>query len=104
MCSITHSRAGVLLLVLVLVIGDVVAIIPMAALVAVLILVSIATFDWHSIRWSTLTRMPKNETAVMAITVIAAVLTRNLAVGVILGVIAAMIMFAQRVAYFVQAR
>ena len=98
---ISTFLAGVFLLVLVLALGDVVAIIPMAALVAVMILVSIATFDWHSIRWNTLTRMPKSETAVMLITVVATVWTHNLAVGVILGVIAAMIMFARRVAHFV---
>jgi SulP family sulfate permease len=98
---ISTFLAGVFLLVLVLTLGDVVAIIPMAALVAVMILVSIATFDWHSIRWNTLKRMPKSETAVMLITVIATVWTHNLAVGVILGVIAAMIMFARRVAHFV---
>ncbi|MFD5213830.1 SulP family inorganic anion transporter [Microbacterium sp. NPDC058345] len=98
---ISTFLAGTFLLILVLVLGDVVAIIPMAALVAVMIFVSVATFDWHSIRPSTLRRMPKSETAVMLITVIATVWTHNLAVGVVLGVIAAMVMFARRVAHFV---
>lgn len=98
---ISTFLAGVLLLVLVLVLGDVVAIIPMAALVAVMILVSAATFDWHSIRPATLRRMPKSETAVMLITVIATVWTHNLAIGVVLGVLAAMVMFARRVAHVV---
>lgn len=98
---ISTFLAGVFLLVLVLVFGDVVAIIPMAALVAVMIFVSVATFDWHSIRPATLRRMPKSETAVMLITVIATVWTHNLAIGVVLGVIAAMVMFARRVAHFV---
>lgn len=98
---ISTFLAGVFLLVLVLALGDVVAIIPMAALVAVMILVSVATFDWHSIRPSTLRRMPKSETAVMLITVIATVWTHNLAIGVILGVLTAMVMFARRVAHFV---
>lgn len=98
---ISTLLAGVLLLVLVLVLGDVVAIIPMAALVAVMILVSAATFDWHSIRPATLRRMPKSETAVMLITVIATVWTHNLAIGVVLGVLAAMVMFARRVAHVV---
>ena len=98
---ISTFLAGVFLLVLVLALGDVVAIIPMAALVAVMILVSVATFEWHSIRPSTLRRMPKSETAVMLITVIATVWTHNLAIGVILGVLAAMVMFARRVAHFV---
>ncbi|WP_309128814.1 SulP family inorganic anion transporter [Microbacterium sp.] len=98
---ISTFLAGVFLLILVLVLGDVVAIIPMAALVAVMIFVSVATFDWHSIRPSTLRRMPKSETAVMLITVVATVWTHNLAIGVVLGVIAAMVMFARRVAHFV---
>lgn len=66
---ISTFLAGVFLLILVLVLGDIVAIIPMAALVAVMIVVSVATFDWHSIRPSTLKRMPKSETLVMVITV-----------------------------------
>ncbi|MFY9712253.1 MAG: SulP family inorganic anion transporter [Microbacterium sp.] len=98
---ISTFLAGVFLLVLILALGDVVAIIPMAALVAVMFLVSFATFDWHSISPATLKRMPKSETAVMLITVIATVWTHNLAIGVILGVLAAMVMFARRVAHFV---
>ncbi|MEV5040974.1 SulP family inorganic anion transporter [Microbacterium sp. LMI1x-1-1.1] len=98
---ISTFLAGLFLLILVLALGDVVAIIPMAALVAVMIMVCIGTFDWHSIRPATLRRMPKSETAVMLITVVATVWTHNLAIGVVLGVIAAMIMFARRVAHFV---
>ncbi len=92
--------AGVFLLVLVVVLGDVVAVIPMAALVAVMIVVSVATFDWHSVRLSTLRRMPKSETAVMLITVAITVWTQNLAIGVIVGVLTAMVLFARRVAHF----
>ncbi len=98
---ISTFLAGAFLLVLVVALGDVVAIIPMAALVAVMIVVSVLTFDWHSIRPGTLRRMPKSETAVMLITVVATVWTHNLAIGVVLGVIAAMVMFARRVAHFV---
>lgn len=98
---ISTFLAGVFLLILVLALGDVVAIMPMAALVAVMIMVTVATFDWHSIRPATLRRMPKSETAVMLITVVATVWTHNLAVGVILGVLAAMVMFARRVAHLV---
>lgn len=97
---ISTLLAGVFLLILVVVLGDVVAIIPMAALVAVMILVSISTFDWHSIRPSTLRRMPLSETAVMVITVGVTVWTHNLAIGVGLGVLAAMVLFARRVAHF----
>ncbi len=81
--------------------GDVVAVIPMAALVAVMILVSVATFDWHSIAPSTLRRMPAGETAIMLVTVVATVATHNLAIGVGLGVLTAMVLFARRVARLV---
>jgi SulP family sulfate permease len=98
---ISTFLAGVFLLILILVLGDLVAVIPMAALVAVMIVVSVATFDWHSIRISTLRRMPKSETLVMVVTVVATVWTHNLAIGVGVGVLAAMIAFARRVAHFV---
>ena len=83
-----------------LLLGDVVAAIPMAALVAVMIMVAFATFDWHSVQLNTLRRMPKSETTVMVATVVAVVLTHNLAIGVALGVIVAMVLFARRVAHF----
>lgn len=97
---ISTFLAGVLVLVLAVSLGEVVALIPMAALVAVMIFVSIATFDWHSVRPSTLKMMPKSETIVMVVTVIATVATHNLAVGVGLGVLTAMMLFARRVAHF----
>ncbi|MCK6080359.1 SulP family inorganic anion transporter [Microbacterium sp. EYE_5] len=96
---ISTFLAGTFLLVLVLVFGDVVAVIPMAALVAVMVVVCIATFDWHSIRFATLRRMPRSETAVMVLTVVATVWTHNLAIGVGVGVVAAMVLFARRVAH-----
>lgn len=91
--------AGVFLLFLVLVLGDVVAVIPMAALVAVMIMVSYSTFDWHSLK--SLPHMPKSETIVMAMTVIATIVTHNLAIGVITGVVTATVLFARRVAHLV---
>lgn len=97
---ISTFLAGVFLLVLVVGFGDLVSMIPMAALVAVMIMVSVATFNWHSVLPSTLRRMPKSETSVMVVTVIAVVWTHNLAIGVIVGVLTAMILFARRVAHF----
>ena len=94
--------AGVFLLILVVGLGDVVATIPMAALVAVMVMVSVGTFDWHSITPSTLRRMPKSETTVMVSTVLVTVATRNLAIGVVFGVVVAMVMFARRVAHFTE--
>ncbi len=92
--------AGAFLLILVVVLGDVVAVIPMAALVAVMIFVSIATFDWHSVR--TLHLMPRSETAVMLTTVAGTLLTHNLAIGVGAGVLTACVLFARRVAHLVE--
>jgi SulP family sulfate permease len=96
---ISTFLAGVFLLVLVVGFGDVVAVIPMAALVAVMVMVSVATFDWHSVLPSTLRRMPKSETAVMLATVAVTVATHNLAIGVVTGVLVAMTLFARRVAH-----
>ena len=98
---ISTFLAGVFILILVVGLNDVVSLIPMAALVAVMIMVSVATLDWHSVRWSTLRRMPKSETTVMVATVVIVVLTHNLAIGVIVGVVIAMMAFARRVAHFV---
>ena len=91
--------AGVLLLILVVALGDVVGLIPMAALVAVMIMVSVATLDWHSVHPRTLRLMPISETLVMVVTVAATLLTENLAIGVVLGVLTAMVLFARRVAH-----
>jgi len=96
---ISTFLAGVFLLVLVVGLGDVVARIPMAALVAVMVMVSVGTFDWHSVKPSTLRRMPRSETLVMVLTVAVTVATSNLAYGVIVGVLAAMVLFARRVAH-----
>ncbi|GAB90916.1 SulP family inorganic anion transporter [Gordonia rhizosphera] len=99
---ISTFLAGVFLLILVVGLGDVVALIPMAALVAVMIMVSVGTFDWHSINPKTLRRMPKSETTVMLATVGVTVATHNLAYGVIVGVITAMVLFARRVAHLTE--
>lgn len=94
--------AGSFPLVLVVALGGVVSRIPMAALVAVMIIVSVSTFDWHSVAPATLRRMPIGETVVMLITVAGTLATHNLAVGVVLGVLAAMVIFARRVAHLTQ--
>ena len=99
---ISTLLAGVFLLILVVGLGDVVALIPMAALVAVMIMVSVGTFDWHSINPKTLRRMPKSEITVMLATVVVTVVTHNLAYGVIVGVIPAMVLFARRVAHLTE--
>ena len=91
--------AGVFLLILVVSLGEIVAVIPMAALVAVMIIVAYSTFDWHSLK--SLPHMPKSETIVMIATVLATIFTHNLAIGVITGVVTATVLFARRVAHLV---
>ncbi len=101
---ISTFLAGVFLLVLIVALGDIVALIPMAALVAVMIMVSIGAFDWHSIAPATLRRLPRSETLVMVATVALVVATHNLAIGVIGGVLIASVLFARRVARVVDVR
>lgn len=99
---ISTFLAGVFLLILVVGLGGLVARIPMAALVAVMIMVSVTAMDWHSLAPATLRRMPIAETAVMLLTVGVTVVTHNLAYGVVTGVVTAMVAFAHRVAHFTE--
>ncbi|MGR3939507.1 SulP family inorganic anion transporter [Streptomyces sp. BRA346] len=91
--------AGAFLMVLCIVFGPVVSDIPMAALVAVMVMVAFGTFDWHSVAPKTLKRMPAGEIAVMVITVVVVVATHNLAIGVVVGTVTAIVIFAKRVAH-----
>ncbi|MFF8835442.1 SulP family inorganic anion transporter [Streptomyces sp. NPDC015130] len=91
--------SGAFLMVLCIVFGPVVSDIPMAALVAVMVMVCFAQFDWHSCAPSTLRRLPAGEIAVMVITVVCVVATHNLAVGVVCGSVTAIVIFARRVAH-----
>jgi SulP family sulfate permease len=97
---ISSFLAGAFLLGLVVGLGDLVAKIPMAALVAVMLIVAFGTMDWHSISPRTLRVMPRSETFVMLATVAVTVATHNLAYGVVVGVLVAMVAFARRVAHF----
>ncbi|WP_433859192.1 SulP family inorganic anion transporter [Streptomyces kronopolitis] len=94
--------AGAFLMILCIVFGPVVSDIPMAALVAVMVMVSVATFDWHSLAPKTLRRMPAGEITVMVLTVACVVATHNLAIGVVVGSLAAMVVFAKRVAHLAE--
>ena len=98
---VSTLASGVFLLILVLVLGDLVAEIPMAALVAVMVMVSIGTFSWSSIAPSTLRSMPKTETAVMVTTVAIVVITHNLAYGVAAGVLLSAVFFVRHVSELV---
>jgi SulP family sulfate permease len=88
--------AGVFLLFMIVVLGDWVSRIPMAALVAVMIMVSIGTFSWASIR--NLRDHPRSSSIVMLSTVTVVVLTHDLAQGVLVGVLLSGLFFAWKVA------
>lgn len=94
--------AGLFVLILSVAFGEIVGQIPMAALVAVMILVAFSTFDWHSVTTRTWRNTPKSETAVMVLTVLVTVFTHNLALGVGVGILLSLIMFARKVAHVVQ--
>jgi SulP family sulfate permease len=87
--------AGIFLLILCVVLGPWVSKIPMAALVAVMIMVSIGTFSWSSIK--NLKTHPRSSSAVMLATVIVVVATHNLALGVLVGVLLSGIFFAWKI-------
>lgn len=90
--------AGIFLLIMVLVLDDWLVRIPMAALVAVMIMVSIGTFSWDSLR--NLRKHPLSTNIVMVVTVIVVVATHNLAFGVLSGVLLASLFFANKVGQF----
>ncbi len=90
--------AGFFLLIMVVFLSDIISIIPMAALVAVMIMVSIGTFDWGSIK--RLKTLPLSTNLVMLTTVAVTVGTHNLAYGVVSGVLLASLFFANKISHF----
>jgi sulfate permease, SulP family len=90
--------AGFVLLILVVFLNDWVGKIPMAALVAVMIMVSIGTFDWGSI--TNLKKHPLSTNVVMVATVVVVVFSHNLAYGVFVGVLLASLFFANKISHF----
>ncbi len=89
--------AGSFLLIMVVFLGDWISKIPMAALVAVMIMVSIGTFSWGSIR--DLKHHPLSSNLVMIMTVLVVVWTHNLALGVFVGVLLASLFFANKISH-----
>jgi len=90
--------AGTLLLIMVVFLSDWVSQIPMAALVAVMIMVSIGTFSWSSV--INLKKHPLSTNIVMVSTVVVVVFTHNLAYGVFVGVLLAALFFANKISHF----
>jgi len=88
--------AGAFLLVLIFALQHVLIIVPMAGLVAVMVVVAIGTFDWSSLR--SITLHPKSDTIVMLATVAATLATSDLSIGVLIGVVLSAIFFARKIA------
>lgn len=93
---LSSFTAGTVLLILVVGLGDLVGIIPMPALVAIMIMVSIGTFSWSSL--ANLRTHPRSSSVVMIATVATVVYTHNLAIGVLVGVMLSGIFFAAKIA------
>ena len=87
--------AGVFLMFLIIVLGEWVVQIPMPILAGIMVMVSIGTFDWGSFRF--LQKAPRTDAFVMLITVIIVLMTDNLAIGVIVGVIFSALFFATKI-------
>ncbi|HCJ0332927.1 TPA: SulP family inorganic anion transporter [Acinetobacter baumannii] len=87
--------AGIFLLIMVVFISDWLKVIPMAALVAVMIMVSIGTFNWDSLR--NIRQYPLSSNIVMIATVVVVVATHNLAYGVLIGVLLSALFFANKI-------
>lgn len=83
--------AGVFLIFLIIVLGDLVVDIPMPVLVGIMVMVSIGTFDWGSFKYAV--TAPRADAIVMIVTVAIVVYTDNLAIGVVVGVILSALFF-----------
>ena len=94
--------AGIFLLILVVFLGDWVGVIPMAALVAIMIMVSVGTFSWASL--GKLREHPMSSSVVMLATVAGVLATHNLAIGVLVGVLLSGIFFAAKIAQIFRVR
>jgi sulfate permease, SulP family len=91
--------AGVFLLVAILFLQDWVKQMPMATLVAVMIMVAIGTFRWSSFR--NISRVPRSETLVMLTTMFVTIFTRNFALGVVTGIVMSTVFFSRKIAQLV---
>lgn len=87
--------AGVVLIFMIIVLGDLVVQIPMPILAGIMVMVSIGTVDWHSFKY--IKNAPKTDAFVMILTVIIVLMTHNLAIGVIVGVVFSALFFATKI-------
>ncbi|MDG5789639.1 SulP family inorganic anion transporter [Evansella sp. AB-P1] len=87
--------AGIVLILLIMILGNIVVQIPMAALAGVMVMVSISTFDWNSLR--TILIVPATDSIVMVVTVATVVVTHDLSKGVFAGILLSAIFFVSKI-------
>ena len=87
--------AGVVLIFMIIVLGGLVVQIPMPILAGIMVMVSVGTFDWNSFKY--IKKAPKTDAVVMILTVIIVLMTHNLALGVVVGVIFSALFFATKI-------
>lgn len=87
--------AGIVLIFMIIVLGGVVVQIPMPILAGIMVMVSIGTVDWNSFKY--IKKAPKTDALVMVLTVIIVLMTHNLAIGVVVGVVFSAIFFATKI-------
>lgn len=87
--------AGIVLIFMIIVLGGVVVQIPMPILAGIMVMVSIGTVDWNSFKY--IRKAPKTDALVMILTVIIVLMTHNLAIGVIVGVVFSALFFATKI-------
>ncbi|MDN6067741.1 MAG: SulP family inorganic anion transporter, partial [Staphylococcus equorum] len=87
--------AGIVLIFMIIVLGNIVVQIPMPILAGIMVMVSVGTVDWNSFKY--IKKAPKTDAIVMIITVIIVLMTHNLAIGVIIGVVFSALFFATKI-------
>lgn len=87
--------AGIVLIFMIIVLGGIVVQIPMPILAGVMVMVSVGTFDWTSFKY--IQKAPKTDAVVMVLTVIIVLMTHNLAIGVVVGVVFSALFFATKI-------
>lgn len=87
--------AGIVLIFMIIVLGGLVVQVPMPILAGIMVMVSVGTFDWNSFKY--IKKAPKTDAVVMLITVIIVLMTHNLAIGVVAGVVFSALFFATKI-------
>ena len=87
--------AGIVLIFMIIVLGGIVVQIPMPILAGIMVMVSVGTFDWTSFKY--IQKAPKTDAVVMVLTVIIVLMTHNLAIGVVVGVVFSALFFATKI-------